>query len=227
MIEQSDGVVLRIIQYSESSLIVHWLTEEQGRIATMARGAKRAKSSFRGKLDLFHRCQLAYRRNTRSTLHTLQEVSLKQTFGSLRHDLEKLTQASYVAQLITRNIEEDTPADGIFSLFLHFMQHLEKFPAAALSSVLHFEFCMLRHLGLEPQWRHDRLSMEAKDLLRAWSQQDSSYIEQQQENAHSVSLELFTYLGRFMSYHLGLPPKLRVNLMKPPLQDLQDGFSVN
>jgi DNA repair protein RecO (recombination protein O) len=102
MIEETQGIILRTIRYSESSLIVHWLTEDHGRISTMVRGALKPKSSFRGKLDLFYVCQLSFQRSTRSTLHHLREINLKETFERLRHDVEKINQASYVAQLTSK-----------------------------------------------------------------------------------------------------------------------------
>jgi hypothetical protein len=50
--EQTGGIILRTRPLTETSLIVHWLTPEFGRMATVAKGARRAKSPFRGKLDL-------------------------------------------------------------------------------------------------------------------------------------------------------------------------------
>ncbi|MCX6892658.1 MAG: recombination protein O N-terminal domain-containing protein, partial [Verrucomicrobia bacterium] len=55
MIETATGVVLRTRRLTETSLIIHWLTPGLGRLATVAKGALRPKSPFRGKLDLFYR----------------------------------------------------------------------------------------------------------------------------------------------------------------------------
>ena len=50
MDERAHGVILRIRPLTESSLIVQWLTPESGRLATVAKGARRPKSAFLGKL---------------------------------------------------------------------------------------------------------------------------------------------------------------------------------
>jgi recombinational DNA repair protein (RecF pathway) len=55
MIETAAGLVMRTRPLTETSLIVHWLTPTLGRLATVAKGARRANSPFRGKLDLFYR----------------------------------------------------------------------------------------------------------------------------------------------------------------------------
>ena len=79
MIETATGVVLRTRLLTETSLIVHWLTPGAGRLATVAKGALRPKSPFRGKLDLFYHADFTFSRSRRSDLHTLREVSLRET----------------------------------------------------------------------------------------------------------------------------------------------------
>ncbi|MAE31407.1 MAG: hypothetical protein CMO43_07430 [Verrucomicrobiales bacterium] len=54
-------------------------TDNQVRIG-LAKGARRAKSPFRGKLDLFHLAEFSFRRSRRSELHTLCEVVLTEPF---------------------------------------------------------------------------------------------------------------------------------------------------
>ena len=51
MDEIAQGIILRVRPLTETSLIVHWLTIEHGRISTVAKGAQRPKSGFRGKLE--------------------------------------------------------------------------------------------------------------------------------------------------------------------------------
>ena len=213
MIEETQGIILRTIRYSESSLIVHWLTEDHGRISTMVRGALKPKSSFRGKLDLFYVCQLSFQRSTRSTLHNLREINLKETFERLRHDVEKINQASYVAQLTSKSIEEDTPVEGLFDLLITFLSGLSQSRKPDLLLVLWFEFRLLQLLGLEPQWRQDRLSQSAKRVIESWSSDDRTAQSNDVSAMATIGLDLFRYLGRFMTYHLGLPPKLRGQLM--------------
>src|SRR2546426_12095054 len=93
--ERSSGIIVRTRLLTETSLIVHWVTPEFGRIATVAKGARRPKSPFRGKLDLFYEADFSFLRSRRSDLHTLKEAVLRQTHPSLRRDLARLQQAAY------------------------------------------------------------------------------------------------------------------------------------
>ena len=76
MIESTHGIILRTRPLTETSLIVHWLTAESGRVATVAKGARRPKSPFAGKLDLFYVADFSFSRSRSSQLHTLREVKL-------------------------------------------------------------------------------------------------------------------------------------------------------
>jgi DNA repair protein RecO (recombination protein O) len=64
--ERASGIILRTRPLTDTSLIVHWLTPELGRIATVAKGARKPKSSFYGKLDLFFEADLSFARSQRS-----------------------------------------------------------------------------------------------------------------------------------------------------------------
>src|SRR6059058_3218985 len=109
MNESTTGLVLRTRLLTETSLIVHWLTSDLGRLATVAKGARRPKSPFLGKLDLFYLADISFTRSLRSELHNLREVSLRETHSVLRQDLGYLQQASYAAALIEQTTEADTP----------------------------------------------------------------------------------------------------------------------
>ncbi|MBL9138815.1 MAG: DNA repair protein RecO, partial [Verrucomicrobiales bacterium] len=132
MEERTTGIVLRIRPLTETSLIVQWLTADAGRISTVARGARRPKSAFRGKLDLFHEADLTFRRSRSSDLHTLSEVALLGTFEALRLDWRKLRQASYGVTLVELATEVDTPVREIWEEFRGFLGRVAAAPVSAL-----------------------------------------------------------------------------------------------
>ncbi|MDA7517756.1 DNA repair protein RecO, partial [Akkermansiaceae bacterium] len=94
---------------TESSLIVHWLTEEAGLIKTVAKGARRAKSSFAGRIDLFIDAELEWTRSSRSELHALREVSVVDFRQGLRKSYRDAVIAAYFGQLLEQVLELDHP----------------------------------------------------------------------------------------------------------------------
>src|SRR5471032_2770685 len=124
MIESTRGIILRTRALTETSLIVHWLTPDFGRIATVAKGARRARSPFLGKLDLFYFADFSFSRSRSSDLHNLREVSLLETHGAIRADILKLQMAAYAIAFIELATETETPLPKIFELLKKFLKQL-------------------------------------------------------------------------------------------------------
>src|SRR5215471_3463604 len=124
MIETATGLILRTRPLTETSLIVQWLTPGLGRLATVAKGARRSKSPFRGKLDLFYLADFSFARSRHSELHTLREVSIRETHPAIRRELGRVQQASYAAALVEQVTESETPLVEIFELMQSFLDVL-------------------------------------------------------------------------------------------------------
>src|SRR6185369_459791 len=147
MTESTTGLILRARPLTETSLIIHWLTPGLGRIATVAKGARRAKSPFAGKLDLFYLADFSFSRSRRSDLHTLREASLRETHAAIRTEILKLQQAAYATNFIEQATETETPLPAIYELLREFLGCLCR-ENTAPQLVFAFELKLLRELGL-------------------------------------------------------------------------------
>src|ERR1039457_3818396 len=180
MIESATGLVFRTRLLTETSLIVQWLTPQLGRVATVAKGARRVKSPFHGKLDLFYLGDFSFSRSPRSDLHTLREVILRETHSRLRQDLHLLQQASYCATLIERATEIDTPLPHVFDLMLG----------------------LLRHLLAEPALFQSSLSPGTRQLVTALTTGDWPVVARLKPRPVQVT-ELRQFLHGYLEYHVG------------------------
>jgi len=207
MIETTAGVVLRTRALTETSLIVHWLTPSLGRLATVAKGARRAKSPFRGKLDLFYLADISFSRSARSELHTLREVSLRETHARLRQDLGLLQQAAYCAALLEQATETETPLPRLFDLMTGVLQHLLIHPRQP-ATVFSFELKLLNELGLKPSLETSRLKPGTKALISALGENDWAMVARLRLSEAQVA-DLREFLHGFLTYHLGRIPKAR------------------
>jgi DNA repair protein RecO (recombination protein O) len=204
MDERGTGIILRTRPLTETSLIVHWLTAEHGRIATVAKGARRPKSPFRGKLDLFYEADFSYLRSRRTELHTLREVSLRDTHGALRQELGWLQQASYCAALIEQATETETPLPALHELLRGLLSHLLKHPPRP-QTVFAFELKLLNELGLKPDLTQSKLTPGAKRILNALSTNDWTAASRLKLSGAQV-MELRQFLRGFSIFHLGRTP---------------------
>ena len=85
-----DGLLLRRIPFSETSLICHILTAGHGRITVMARGARRPKSIFRATLAPLYRLQLTWRAGRSGGMGTLIDVIRHEQLVHETHMLDAL-----------------------------------------------------------------------------------------------------------------------------------------
>src|SRR5687767_3719589 len=113
----TEGIIFRLRPYSESSQIVQWLTRDHGRLSTMAKGARRPRSSFRGKLDLLYLDRISVALSRKSTLHTLREAELIDPHSRIRLNYGHLQQSAYCAKLVEQSTEAEAPIPAIFDLF--------------------------------------------------------------------------------------------------------------
>jgi DNA repair protein RecO (recombination protein O) len=209
--QRARGIVLRTRPLTETSLIVQWLTPEFGRLDTVAKGARRPQSPFRGKLDLFYEAEFSFQRSRRSDLHTLREVSLLETHPPLRRELAALRQAAYAATLLEQTTEKGTPLPGIFELLRDLLRVLSHHPPQP-RNIFALELKLLNELGLGPDPDQTRLSAETRKLVIALTESGWPEIISLQATA-AQARELREFLHGFLIFHLGKIPAGRAGLL--------------
>ena len=145
--ETTAAILLRKRKLSDTSLIVHWCTSSLGCVQTVARGARRPKSPFAGKLDLFFEAEIQIVRSRKSNLHTLREVALTNPFAGIRENYLRMQAASYFVELIEICTESDHHEPELFALLQRAFGYLtanDPTPRA----VSHFETELARIAGV-------------------------------------------------------------------------------
>lgn len=148
--ETTPAILLRKTKLTETSLIVTWFTSTHGKIKTVAKGARQAKSRFAGVLDLFFDCEIQFARSRHSELHQLREVALREPHEALRRDYPRVALAAYFVELIELVTEPDHPAPELYSLLQRAFGFLNAQPASR-RALLHFENELTRLLGIQGQ----------------------------------------------------------------------------
>ena len=205
MIESAHGIILRTRPLTETSLIVNWLTPKLGRIATVAKGTRRPKSPFAGKLDLFYAADFSFNRSRSSELHNLREVKLHATRSGLRDDMGKFQQAAYATAFIEQATETETPLPEIFKLVEGFLNFLGANPATP-QNIFALELKFLRELGLEPDAAETRLTPGSKKIVERLTTEDW---KNNLRLTDAQSDELRQWLHGFLIFHLGKLPRGR------------------
>ena len=135
MFFKTDGVVLREADYNDSDRMLTILTRDYGRMTVKARGVRSGRSPLKAACQL-----LAFSEFTmleRRGFLTVTEAVPREMFLELRSDLEKLSLASYFAQVAEVVSQEDSPNPELLSLLLNCMYALGKLgkPQALVKAV--------------------------------------------------------------------------------------------
>jgi DNA repair protein RecO (recombination protein O) len=146
-VQSTAALLLRKRKFSDTSLIVSWCTESLGYIQTIAKGARRTKTPFAGKLDLFFETEISIVPSRKSTLHTLTEVVLKNTFAGIRKSYLRTQTAAYFIELIEICTERDHHEPELFSLLRRAFAFLDA-NDPNLRAVTHFETELARITGV-------------------------------------------------------------------------------
>lgn len=209
--ERTRGIILRTLPLTETSLIVRWLTPDFGRIATVARGALRLKSPFRGKLDLFFLADLTFRKNRRGNLHALHELVVSNFHVALRSNLTSLRVAAYLGQLIETTTETDTPLPELFQLLHSALIELADGPPRILTLIA-FEMRFLADMGLSPNLATANLTAGSKRILEQILRSDWAGVRRLHISP-TQSTELSRFLYVQLNCHFGNVPKGRSALI--------------
>ena len=148
--ESSAAILLRRTKFSDTSLIVTWLTRDHGKLKTMAKGALRAQSNFAGMIDLFFETEISFARSHRSEIHTLREVVLRTPFEGLRKEYTRVELAAYFVELLELTVELEHPVPELFDLLHRALGYLEN-ATPDRRALLHFENELARLLGIHAE----------------------------------------------------------------------------
>lgn len=147
MMEKAAGILIRKTPLTNTSLIVHWCTQEHGIIRTAAKGARRPGSPFSGKLDLFYSAEFTWARSRRGDLHALREAEVTHYRQGIQGDYLRVLAAAYFSMLIEQVAESDTPIAGLHGLLRRALDWLDTHQPTE-KAVLFFEKEVAGDLGI-------------------------------------------------------------------------------
>jgi DNA repair protein RecO (recombination protein O) len=148
---KTEAVVLRSMRYGEADRILHVYTPHRGRVSAIAKGVRRTRSRFGGRLEPFFRLKIELHEG-RGELLTVTGAQTVNGHPSLRGDALALDAAARACDAVGRLFETSEPHPGVFNLLCRKLSLLDESPAAATrAAALAFRLKLLVAAGLAPQ----------------------------------------------------------------------------
>lgn len=123
--ERTEAVVLKAIDFSETSAIVTLFSPDRGRLTCMAKGVKRSRSQLAGLLDTMNRLEVVYSWKDSRSVQLMTDGSLLDRYSGIKDNLEKSVYAAFLVELISRMAHDNQPSVELFDVYVDGMADLE------------------------------------------------------------------------------------------------------
>ena len=152
---KTEAVVLRTLRYGEADRILHLYTPQRGRVSAIAKGVRRAKTRFGGRLEPYFRLHMVLYEG-RSELLTVTSADTIAGHPQLRENGPALDSAARACDAVARLFETADPHPGVFALLCNELALLDVGAGGGRSHATHanqlaFRLKLLLAAGLAPQ----------------------------------------------------------------------------
>jgi DNA repair protein RecO (recombination protein O) len=150
---KTEAVVLRSIRYGEADRILHLYSKTRGRIGAIAKGVRRPKSRFGGRLEPFFRLDLMLHEG-RGDLLTVTGVSTLDGYPRLRTSGPAIEAGARACDAVLRLLDSAEPNSPAYNLLCRYLGMLDG-PAAerarSLETALSFRLKLALAAGFAPE----------------------------------------------------------------------------
>jgi DNA repair protein RecO (recombination protein O) len=122
-LRNDQGIVLRSYSFGEADRIVVLLSPNHGKLRTVAKGVRKTKSRFGGRLEPF--CHVDIVLYEGRNLDTITSVAMIEPFHVLRQDLERMVTAGTMVEVTDLVAQENEPSLRLFLLLQRGLRALD------------------------------------------------------------------------------------------------------
>lgn len=152
------AIILRRVDYGEADRIITFLTQENGKLAVIARGVRKEKSKLAGGIELFSESQISIIEG-KGDLDILASARLVEHFRNILSDYERVTAAYEIIKLVN-DVTEDNAGSEFYDVLLGSLKALnnQDIPLVVITSW--YKLNVLQLLGSEPDLMKDSEGMK-------------------------------------------------------------------
>ncbi|MGI8730293.1 MAG: DNA repair protein RecO [Solirubrobacteraceae bacterium] len=148
---KTEAVILRSMRFGEADRVLHLYTPHRGRMSAIAKGVRRTRSRFGGRLEPFFRLHMVLYEG-RGELLTVTSAETLSGHPRLREDGAALDGAARACDAVSRLFATPDPHPGVFALLCNELALLDAHPEQAThANQLSFRLKLMLAAGLAPQ----------------------------------------------------------------------------
>lgn len=151
---ETEGLILKSYSLAEADKIIVLLTQSEGLVRGVAKGAKRLKSKFGGSLEPFSIIHIQYFQKEERELVSIRQIDLIKSFFDNASEPQFLQKFSYLVDLLVEFAPPHDPNERLYRMTKVCLETAAENPASLESIAVYFELWILRLGGYLPNWNN-------------------------------------------------------------------------
>jgi DNA repair protein RecO (recombination protein O) len=145
------AIVLKSIDWKDTSKIVNFYTRKNGKVDVIAKGARRSNSKYQGVLESINLIEVIIYLSENRQLQILGQATLEKSFPKIRANYEKTTYVFAIFELINIFLQQGA-SDAIF--FDFFTTILDEMENCEIPQIVFWYFILklTSYLGFRPEF---------------------------------------------------------------------------
>lgn len=155
--ESSEAIIYNLVDYSNTSKIISFLSSSRGKISCIAKGIKRKNNPWRFYSDRLNLVEIQFTWRSSREIQTLTEMNLINNYPEIKKDIQRQTLASLILECAYNLSPKDEKIDTAFSIVKNAFESINnsKINISQLHNTIPtFLWQILKIYGIEPQLTH-------------------------------------------------------------------------
>jgi len=155
MIVKSDAIVLKTIDFSESSIIATLFTKEKGKVAVIAKGARKPKNKFAAFLVVGQLLEVVFYSKESRSVQTLSDVSYSEKLNSFRVDIEKMAIMMATTEFASQVLHDNEVNVPLFDFLKRMLVWVDKQSDVPAQLFPYLQLRTAEYIGIGVQYMND------------------------------------------------------------------------
>jgi DNA repair protein RecO (recombination protein O) len=186
---ETESLIIKTYNLAEADRIVVFLTQDQGMVRGVAKGAKRLKSKFGSALEPFTVVRLEYFQKDAVELVSVQKAELIQSYFAAVANPDFLQKFSYLGDLLISFSPPHDPNETLYRMVKASIETAANNAECFLSVGVYFELWLLRLSGYMPDWS------KCDECQRMFGDEEATMLR---ANNHLICSQCAKSVGRSM-----------------------------
>ncbi len=163
-IEKTEAVVLRAVNFRDTSKIVTFYTKRYGKMSAIAKGARNPKSKFGSLLQPLNYLQIVFYRRENRQLQTVSSSEFMKYFKLLTGDVDRFSISMSLIEIINKVMHDEEENEKVFNLLADSLTALDDSESFPRNTFAHFGLNLAIGLGFTPNFTNCLVCRRTIDL---------------------------------------------------------------